>query len=286
MLLLVFLSTASRGSVPAGTSIDNQASASYTASSGASTTAGSNVVHVITQAAAAAVTITKSSSQTNAKPGDHPTFTLNVSNSGSADAAGVAITIDGAPATRIVISDAIPNNTRFAAIVNAGGATSLYHIFGTGAQTYVSTAPADSSTVDSVAFALTSLAAGTSASFSFSVAVDSNASGTIHNISQVAFNNGVDTIAQSNAVDIPVTGPPPSIAYYLDSNFARTIQATAMGSPLFIQVDAAACNLDPSTIETKPIILKSLLTGDTESFIATETGPNTGVFRVLPSVPT
>ena len=287
MLLLVFLSTASRGSVPPGTSIDNQATASYTASSGAATTAGSNIVHVITQAGpAAALTITKSSSQTSAKPGDHPTFTLSVANSGSTDATGVTITIDGASASRVVVSDAIPNNTRFAAIVNAGGATPLYHIFGAAAQTYVSSAPANLSTVDSVAFALTSLAAGNSASFSFSVAVDTNASGTIHNVSQVAFNNGVDTVIQSNAVDIPVTGPPPSIAYYLDSTFGRTIQATAMGSPLWVQIDAAACNLDPSTVETKTITLKSQLTGDTETFIATETGANTGIFRVLPSVPT
>ncbi|HEY7402042.1 MAG TPA: hypothetical protein VIB39_00845, partial [Candidatus Angelobacter sp.] len=138
MLLLVFVSTASRGSVPPGTSIDNQASASYTASSGTSTTAGSNVVHVITQAGAATLTITKSSSQTSVRPGDHPSFTLSVTNSGSADAAGVAITIDGAATTRVVISDAIPNNTRFSAIVNAGGATPLYHIFGAAAQAYVS----------------------------------------------------------------------------------------------------------------------------------------------------
>src|SRR5215471_15219879 len=55
MLLLVLFSAASRGSVPPGTSIDNQATASYTASSGTSTTAGSNVVHVITQAGAATV---------------------------------------------------------------------------------------------------------------------------------------------------------------------------------------------------------------------------------------
>jgi uncharacterized repeat protein (TIGR01451 family) len=286
MLLLVFLSTASRGSVPPGTSIDNQASASYTAAGGASTTAGSNVVHVITQAGAAALTITKSASQANAKPGDHPTFTLNVTNSGSADAAGVAVTIDGTATTKVVISDAIPNNTRFAMIANAGGATPLYHIFGAAAQTYVSALPSDLTTIDAVAFALNTLTAGSSASFSFSVAVDSNANGNIHNVAQASYNNGADMIAQSNAVDIPVSGPPPSIAYYLDSTFSRTIQATAIGSPLFIQIDAAACNLDPSTVETKPITLKSQLTGDTETFTATETGPNTGVFRVLPAVPT
>src|SRR5262249_56240041 len=110
--------------------------------------------------------------------------------------------------------------------------------------------PADLSTVDAVAFALNSLTAGASATFSFSVAVDSNAAGNIHNVAQIFFNNGNDTIAVSNAVDIPVTGPPPTIAYYLDNTFARVIHATAMGSPLWLQVDAAARNLHTTTRQT------------------------------------
>lgn len=286
MLLLVFACAASSGSVPPGTSIDNQASATYTISSGSSTSAGSNVVHVITSAGSAALTVTKSASQNSAKPGDHPIFTLNVSNSGTADAAGIAVTIDGVATTKIIVSDAIPNNTRFSAMVNAGGATPLYAIFGAPAQTYVSAAPADVTTIESVAFALNSLAAGTSATFSFSVAVDNNANGIIQNVAQAAYNNGANTIAQSNMVSMPVSGPPPTIAYFLDGNFARVIQATAMGAPLWVQIDAAACNLDPTVAETKAITLKSQLTGDTETFTATETGPNTGVFRILPAVPT
>ena len=286
VLLLLFAVAASWGSVPPGTSIDNQASASYTSSSGASTVAGSNVVHVITQAGVASVSITKSASQSSAKPGDHPAFTLTIINNGLGDALGVAVTIDGTPATKVIASDAIPNNTRFSSIVNAGGATPLYHIAGSPAQTYVSAAPSDLSTVDAVAFALNILTAGSSATFSFSVAVDANASGTIHNVAQIFFNNGSDTVAVSNAVDIPVTGPPPAIAYYFDSTFARVIHATALGSPLFVQVDAAACNLDPAVAETKAVTLTSTLTGDIETFTATETGPNTGVFRISPSVPT
>lgn len=286
VLLLLFAVATAWGSVPAGTSIDNQASASYTSSSGSSTTIGSNVVHVITQAGLASVLITKSSSQTSAKPGDHPVFTLNITNNGAADAAGVSVTIDGVAASKVVASDAIPNNTRFFAIVNAGGATPLYHIAGSPAQTYVSAVPADLSTVDAVAFALNTLVAGGSATFSFSVAVDSNASGNIHNVAQVFFNNGSDTFAVSNPIDIPVTGPPPTIAYYFDGTFGRVIHATAIGSPLWVQLDAAACNLDPATAETKTVTLTSTLTGDIETFTATETGPNTGVFRILPSVPT
>jgi uncharacterized repeat protein (TIGR01451 family) len=285
-LLLVIVCTASRGSVPPGTAINNQASASYAVASGPSTTANSNVVGLITQAATATLTLTKSASQTSAKPGDHPVFTLNVSNSGGADAAGVAVTIDGAAATKVVVIDAIPNNTQFAAIVNAGGATPLYRLYGSPAQTYVSVPPADLTTIEFVAFALNSLATGANATFSFSVTVDGNANGAIQNMAQVLFNNGSDTVAQSNTVDIQVAGPPPSLAYYLDGTFSRTILATDMGAPLWIQINAAACNLDPAAIETKAITLKSQLTGDTETYTATETGPNTGVFRVLPAVPT
>src|SRR5580658_275797 len=59
-MLVVYAGAASSGSIAPGTSIDNQASASYMAASGSSTTASSNVVHVITQAGAAVLTLTKS----------------------------------------------------------------------------------------------------------------------------------------------------------------------------------------------------------------------------------
>ena len=87
LLLADFAGAASGGSVPPGTSIDNQASASYVSSSGPATSATSNIVHVITQGSAtgAALAVNKSVSKPTANPGDQLTFTLNVSNTGTGD---------------------------------------------------------------------------------------------------------------------------------------------------------------------------------------------------------
>ena len=284
-LALLLAAATAWGGAPAGTSIDNQATATYIDAGNSVNSTLSNLVHVITQSAAA-VTVTKSASKTSANAGDLVTFTLNAANTGSADALGGSVVIDGLAAIKVVVSDVIPNNTTFASIASAGAATPLYHVFGAPAKTYVTTPPAPLSSVDAVAFALNGLTAGTNATFSFNVTVNNNAEGIVHNIAQVLFNTGFDVTLPSNPVDIPVTGPPPAIDYYFDNSFGRVIRATAMGSPLWIQVNAALCNLDPTTAESKPIILKSTLTGDTETFTAVETGPNTGVFRILPAVPT
>jgi uncharacterized repeat protein (TIGR01451 family) len=287
LLLAGFTTAASGGSVPPGTSIDNQATASYQSSSGPFTSASSNVVHVIAQGSAtgAVLTVNKSVSKPTANPGDQLTFTLNASNTGTGDAAPVVVVIDGVGALKIVLRDIIPGNTVFSGFGSVGTATPLYHIFNAPAQSYVSAAPSNFTTVDAIAFATDTFASGTSASYSFLVTISSNASGTIRNTATAFFNNGSDTSVVSNEVDVAVNGPPPGISYYFDGTFAKTISATAISSPLWIQVNAAACNLDPLTVESRPITLKSALTGDTESFIATETGPNTGMFRVLPPVP-
>jgi uncharacterized repeat protein (TIGR01451 family) len=288
LLPLLYAVAASGISVPPGTSIDNQASAIFQPSTGGPGSANSNIVHVIAQpvATGASLTISKSVSQPTANPGDQPTFTLNVVNSGSADAAGVAVTVDGVATTGIVVRDAIPSNTRFLAVVNASPARPVYHLSGSPVQTYVSAAPADLSTVDAAGFLLNTFAAGANFSFSFKVAVAANASGVIRNTALVFYNNGADTSALSNESDITVNGPAPGINYYFDNNFKQVIHATPVNAPLWVQVDAAACNLDPNTAETKIVTIQSSLTGDAESFTATETGVNTGVFRVLPSIPT
>ena len=59
-----------------------------------------------------------------------------------------------------------------------------------------------------------------------------------------------------------------------------------MGSPLYLQAVATSCNVNPAAAETLAIQVRSQLAGDTETFNAIETGAGTGIFQILPNVPT
>src|SRR5262245_8226386 len=85
---------------------------------------------------------------------------------------------------------------------------------------------------------------------------------------------------------LPTNVPPPLIHYYRDDTFSATISVTALGSPLFVQANAMICNTNSAVVESHPIELTSARTGDRETFLGIETAPNSGVFRILPTVPT
>jgi uncharacterized repeat protein (TIGR01451 family) len=76
------------------------------------------------------------------------------------------------------------------------------------------------------------------------------------------------------------------IAFYTDTSFGVRAVCGRIGGDLYIQARADACNRDSNAIETCTIVLSSTKTGDRETLIATETAANSGIFRVIPYVPT
>ncbi len=287
-LLLGSVASVTRAGVAPGTPIPNQAGASYSSITGSTTTSVSNVVQVITTAGStqASLTLTKTVSAATANPGSSLTYSLTAANMGTGDASTVMVAIDGTNVNKIVVRDVIPDNTEFASFVAWGGLTPLYHLFGTAPSNYVSAAPSDLTTVDAVAFAMDTLAAGTTASFKFSVTLNSNASGTISNTGVVYFNNGNDTSTPSNTVIVSANGPGPGIGFFTNGGFSKPAPVGTAGQPLYIQANAAACNANPVAVDTVQIAVSALLSGDVETFTATETGPNTGIFQVTPPPPT
>lgn len=92
---------------------------------------------------------------------------------------------------------------------------------------------------------------------------------------------------QSGSVTAVVQAPPPpTIDYWRDDTYTATAPVARSGSPVYVQAVAPGCNLNSTAVETNTITIASQLTGDTETFTAIESGPNTGLFRVIPNVPT
>lgn len=229
----------------------------------------------------------KNASTSVAARGDSFVYTLTGTNNYTAALSPINVTIDGASVSRVVVRDDLPLNIQFVEHLAANGATPLYHLAGQPTHTYVTSAPVDLGQVDAVAFAFTGISQGDSFSVSFRARVGQAASGTIPNTARVYSRQGPSTlVTTSNVALITVPSVPPTIRYHRDGNFNQIIPATKLGSPLFVEVNAGDCNTDSSVAEQVTITITSFLTGDSETFLSVETGSNTGVFRILPSVPT
>jgi uncharacterized repeat protein (TIGR01451 family) len=236
----------------------------------------------------AALQVTIAASSADAAQGQPVTFNSTVVNNGNVAAGPLAIGIDGASANLFVLRAPVPGNTSFASAQPSTnvGAQTLYHLLGAPANSYVTTLPVGS-VVDAVAWGVTSLPSGGGLQGQFGAVVNSNASG---NLSATAFadwsQQGAPLVTASNTVVLQLPAREASIHFYPGSAYAAPSVQGTPGSPLFIQADAATCNANPALIDTVPVQVKSQLTGDIENFTAIETGPNTGLFRILPHVPT
>lgn len=242
----------------------------------------------------AALSLQKSVSNPTPQPGDALNYRLTLRNTGgSAAISGQAVIIDGAAATPVLIRDAIPPNTRLVSIASPvpAGSTALYHRVGDADQTYTTAPPADLRTVDAVGLAITSLPAAASLDFNFTVSVNGNAaqngSGSIVNSGRTYFNNGVNSgvaIVQSNDAISTLSATAAVIRNYTAASYSTPADYARLGSTLYLAADAAACNSGASTVETRVAVITGP-NGERETFTATETGPNTGLFT-LPPIPT
>ncbi len=248
-----------------------------------------SVVDTVQVAAVASLQVTKAASNLTPNPGDTVTFTLSATNQGVGVAGPIPITVDAAAVTRFVLRDFVPIDTSFVDIVSSGAATPLYHVTGAPADVYVS-APPPPATVDEIAFALPSLAPTQSLTVQFRVRIVAAPVGnSVTNVGEARFDDGVNpgvTSVPSNPVVLTLPATSASLAYFQGPAFATPAYVGTVGAPLYIQGTAASCDLNPAAVETLAIQVRSQLTGDLETFTATESGVNTGLFRILPNVPT
>lgn len=236
----------------------------------------------------AALQVTLAASSAAATTGAALGLTATAVNNGSVAASPSAVTVNGAPVSLVVLRVPVPANVSFVAAQASTnlGAQTLYHVLGTPASSYVTAVPAGA-VVDAVAWAIAGLPQGGSLQGQLNVQVNANAAGAIAATAYADWRDqGAALSTASNTVVLPLPAYPASISFYTGTAYTVPSVQSRPGNPLFVQVDAAACNADPALIATVPVTLTSQLTGDVETFTAIETAPNTGLFRILPSVPT
>lgn len=279
------------GDVPAAATAGQTAQLALRASTVAQGAAAGNIDTLVT-VNGPVVQTSLAASVSTALPGDDVTFSAQASNTGNAPAGPVDIQVDGASTSLFVLRIPVPANTSLSAThlpqASTYGARTLYHVAGAPSDAYVSILPAGA-VADAVAWGMPQVAAGMTLAGRMTVTVHANAAGTLVDTAVAAWTvpgqSGNLTTA-SNTVQVALPVRPVGIAFYAGSDYSATTGLGQPGTPLYVQVDAAACNSDALRVLTVPVKVVSQLTGDTEIFMATETGPNTGVFRIAPNVPT
>ena len=279
------------GTTPANVSVGQIARVTLNAVSASNGTVTAANVDEIRITNSAELTLGKTASASNSRAGDVISYSLNGRNIGGVSATGINVTIDGAATSRVVIRDAIPANTQLAEPLTTLGPQPLYHLAGeVDLHRYVTTAPGNLEDVDAIAFALVSVSPfinfNQGYSAGFKVRIHPTATGTISNVASIYYQGGILGTVASNQVSTVLEALPPTIRYFTNPSFNRQTTVARLGSPLYVEADASMCNLSPLTVETHLIVITSEKTGDSETFTAIESGPNTGKFQIQPNVPT
>jgi len=220
------------------------------------------------------------------------TWSLVANSTGATAPDPIDVVVDGSARSMVILRDSIPANTSFDSVVGSpdARATVLYHRAGDALQSYSSL---PQTPVDALAWGLSSFEVGTTLRASFAARINPNASAPIDNTATMYWRGqnaqggaNFDFSTPSNPVEVGVPLAPPTLSFYTDSTYSRAAKVTGMGQNLWLQGDASACNGDPPKAEHVTIALRSSVTGDTIQVPATETGPNTGIFRADKPVPT
>jgi large repetitive protein len=252
----------------------------------------------ITIAAGAVLRLSKGASNNAAKPGDVISYTLTANSIGDRSAQGVAVVVDGQAQSMLLLRDPVPTNTSLVAVPTATAITGsvplralvLVHLQGQPAEQWQTTAPALLSQVDAVAFGWPDgLAAGVSVKGVFSVRVNGNAGGEVLNTAAGQFTDNLRPELQSiasNTVRVGLPARAPVLRLFSDAAYLKTAASISANSPFYVSLEASACNTDSSRVETVQMTISTLVAGDRETYTATETAANSGVFHIEPNVPT
>ena len=134
--------------------------------------------------------------------------------------------------------------------------------------------------LDESGFVLSSLAASHVTTLKFRVTVNGGTS-----ISNSVTVTNLSGLVQAQDV-AAVTPPPPSCNLAFSDGSGSPVGAVAENTGLYVTMTDGSQNSDPLTVQTLTVTTANSSTGDAESLLLTETGPNSGVFRNATALPT
>ena len=245
--------------------------------------------------------VDKSVAQTTAAAGDVLRYSLTLRNDGDGEALPIPISVNGVAQTAVLLRDVIPANTSYepgTLASDAAGTSLLLHAFGDGFSPtdaawhryYTPAAFPSGQVVDAVAVATPGLAPGGRLTARFGARLHANARGWIYNQGEAYADDGSapHRVTSPTVASEVASAAPIQIAYYTDASWTATTPFSRRGEPLYVQADAPVCNWNPLqpdytnlTGRAAMITLRSTLTGDQEQYLAEESGPNTGLYRIL-----
>lgn len=129
---------------------------------------------------------------------------------------------------------------------------------------------------NTIKWSIAALNPGEAITLHLNVTIDKNFSET--SISNTAYitANGLNEL--SSKVTKNITPRTPGELAFFDANW-QPAYGYMSGDMIYIQVKDADQNIDPAVVEKVKVVLANPITGDTETFVLTETGPDTGIFR-------
>ncbi len=112
-------------------------------------------------------------------------------------------------------------------------------------------------------------------------AASANAQGTISVQAEATYEDWTSkpVTLQSNVVTAAVDDSAATIAFYTDTSFTQLAHAAAYADTLYVGINAQGCNREPGVVETLQVDIWSRKMQQTLQVLATETGPDTGLFQ-------
>lgn len=208
-------------------------------------------------------------------------YQLRVENRSKKAARLVDVTINGTPTQALIVKDSLPPNTTY--VKAEARNKKAVVVFPTGASSteFRTDAPAPELVNDVYVAYLEDIPATTTEIVDLTVRVNTGVAQTnLKNRFEVRYlaPTGKITTKSSDEVNTEVLGK--QEIQIKDPNFNDIAATGSAGKPLYIEVDAAACNYSRVVANKVWIEISSPTTKDLERMLAEETGANTGRYRL------